>query len=79
MLRDARAVLFTSEEERRLARDGLRPWKSRDIVIPYGTLAPGGDPHAQIESFLDLVPACRGRHYLVFLGKSILKRAAIFL
>lgn len=69
VLRDARAVLFTAEEERRLARAGLRPWQSNDIVVPFGTSSPPGDPQTQIEAFFNAVPGCRGRRFLLFLGR----------
>ena len=37
ILRDARAVLFTCEEERRLARLSFHPYSCRERVVNYGT------------------------------------------
>ena len=40
VLRDAAAVLFTSEEERRLARESFALYRAREVVVNYGTAAP---------------------------------------
>ena len=40
VLRDAAAVLFTSEEERRLARESFPFYRCREVVVNYGTAAP---------------------------------------
>ncbi|MFQ3678765.1 MAG: glycosyltransferase, partial [Fimbriimonadaceae bacterium] len=61
VLRDAAAVLFTSEEERILARESFRPYRIVERVVRYGTAAPGGDPDAQTESFLTQFPRLRDR------------------
>lgn len=37
LLRDARAVLFTTEEERRLARESFTPYRGTEKVVGYGT------------------------------------------
>ncbi|WP_269526536.1 glycosyltransferase [Coraliomargarita parva] len=41
VLQHARAVLFTCEEERRLARESFRPYRVTEKVIGYGTSHPG--------------------------------------
>jgi glycosyltransferase involved in cell wall biosynthesis len=38
--RDAQSVLFTSEEEMRLAAEAFFPYRSSGQVVPYGTRAP---------------------------------------
>ncbi len=37
MLRDAKAVMFTCDEERKLARNTFAPYVAREVVIGYGT------------------------------------------
>ncbi|SRR5579875_747262 len=69
VLRDARAVLFTSEEERLRARNSFIPYRAREIVVPYGIRGPGGDPLAQREAFLSRYPELRGKRVLLFLGR----------
>jgi len=43
VLRDAAAVLFTSEEERRLAREFSLLYRCKEVVVNYGTAAPALD------------------------------------
>ena len=69
VLADARAVLFTCEEERLLARRSFRPYRVREAVVQYGTAAPEGDPEAQREGFLQAFPQARGRRLLLFLSR----------
>jgi hypothetical protein len=40
VLRDAQGVLFTSEEERRLARQSFWLYRCRELVLGYGITAP---------------------------------------
>ena len=40
VLRDARAVLFTCEEERRLARTSFWLYRCNEVVVSYGTAKP---------------------------------------
>lgn len=69
VLRDARAVLFTTQEEMLLARGSFRPYSCRERVVGYGTVAPGGDPDAQVAAFHAACPALAGRRFLLFLGR----------
>jgi glycosyltransferase involved in cell wall biosynthesis len=70
VLKHARQVLFTSEEERLLARTSFWLYSCRERVVSYGTAgAPGDDLHAQHEAFLQRFPALRGHRYLLFLGR----------
>ena len=68
VLRDAAAVLFTSEEERRLARESFALYRCREVVVNYGTAAPTDLEHAR-EIFLNAQPQLRGQHFLLFLGR----------
>jgi len=68
--RDAAAVIFTSDEERRLGRETFRPWASkREVVIPLGTAAPPGASEALRERFFARFPELRGEPILLFLGR----------
>lgn len=69
VLRDAAAVLFTSEEERRLARESFSPYRCRELVVNYGTAAPKIDLASAREEFLQSFPQLRGRRFLLFLGR----------
>ena len=69
VLRDARAVLFTCEQERRLARQSFALYGCHERLAPLGIAAPEGDPEAQREAFLAAYPALRGTRLLLFLGR----------
>lgn len=69
LLRDAAAVLFTSEEERRLARESFWLYRAREQVVAYGTSAPPADGAVLAQRYLDSQPALRGRRLLLFLGR----------
>ena len=69
VLRDAAAVLFTSEEERRLARESFSLYRCNEVVVNYGTAAPEIDLAAAREDFLRSFPQLRGRRFLLFLGR----------
>ena len=68
VLRDAAAVLFTSEEERRLARESFRFYRCTEKVVNYGTAAPP-NPVAAREKFLDTFPRLREQRFFLFLGR----------
>lgn len=68
-LRDAAAVLFTCEEERRLARQSFWLYKCDEFVVGYGTRPPPSDAEAQRESFLARFPELREKRCLLFLGR----------
>src|SRR5262245_32686578 len=61
VLRDARAVLFTSEEERELAPQSFGPYEARTAVVGYGTTATEGDPRLQLDAFLTRFPSLSGK------------------
>ncbi len=69
VLRDAAAVLFTSSEERRLARSSFQPYQVRERIVAYGTAAPTGDPARQSAAFRDALPTLGGRPFWLFLGR----------
>jgi glycosyltransferase involved in cell wall biosynthesis len=69
VLRDAAAVLFTSEEERRLARESFALYRCREVVVNYGTTPPPPDLERAREEFLTAFPELRGKRLLLFLGR----------
>jgi len=69
VLRDAAAVLFTSEQERRLARESFSPYHCREMVVDYGTAAPETDLVSARQDFFNAFPQLRDRRFLLFLGR----------
>ena len=69
VLRHAAGVLFTCEEERRLARTAFKPWSCREVVVNYGCAAPPPPTSAQHEAFRALCPELGDRPYLLFLSR----------
>lgn len=69
VLRDAQAVLFTSEEEKERARHVFRGYRYKERVVLYGTADPDGDPEAEEEMFSTAFPALNGRRFLLFISR----------
>jgi glycosyltransferase involved in cell wall biosynthesis len=69
VLRDAKAVCFTSEEERRRARESFWLYRGREAVVNYGTAAPEGNAEDQKRKFFQKFPALRGQRLILFLGR----------
>ncbi len=69
VLRDAQAVLFTSEEERLRARQSFWLYRVHEKVVAYGSGAPPDDREHLREEFLMRFPELRNRRILVFLGR----------
>ncbi len=69
VLRDAEAVLFTSEEERLRARNVFRGYTYNESVVLYGTGGPPGDPTGDIQEFSSGYPELDGKKYLLFLSR----------
>jgi glycosyltransferase involved in cell wall biosynthesis len=66
VLRDAAAVLFTSEEERLDARQSFWLYRCREEVAGFGIESP---PEIGPDLFLQKFPALAGRRLLLFLGR----------
>ncbi|CAN7209137.1 glycosyltransferase [Paraburkholderia terricola] len=69
VLRDARAVIFTTEEERTRARQSFWLYRARERIVPFGTTVPSLDPQPLREAFLTAVPGLRGKRIVLFLGR----------
>lgn len=68
VLRDASAVLFTSEEERRLARQSFGLYRCNERVVNYGTAGPPDWENSR-EKFFEAFPQSRGQPFFLFLGR----------
>lgn len=69
VLRDARAVLFTTEQERRLARQSFWLYRAKERVVGYGTSPPAGDAQTQRQLFLATYPHLQGKRLWLFLSR----------
>jgi glycosyltransferase involved in cell wall biosynthesis len=74
VLRDACAVLFTCEDERRLARQSFWLYKCDEFVVNYGTAAPTGNPTQQRDLFFERFPQLADKRCLLFLGRVHVKK-----
>jgi glycosyltransferase involved in cell wall biosynthesis len=74
VLRGARAVLFTSEEERRQARESFWLYRCNEQVVNYGTAGPAGDRESQRRLFQEKFPHLQGKRCLLFLGRVHVKK-----
>ncbi|HET8869564.1 MAG TPA: glycosyltransferase, partial [Aquabacterium sp.] len=68
-LRDAAAVMFTCEDERRLARQSFWLYHCDEYVVSYGTSAPPDRPEVQRQAFLKQFPHLADKRCLLFLGR----------
>ncbi|MCU1314659.1 MAG: hypothetical protein JWM54_2416, partial [Acidobacteriaceae bacterium] len=66
VLRDSRAVLFTCEEERRLAAQSFALYRAKGVVIGLGSLAP---PAAEDGHSFSRFPQLRGHRIVLFMGR----------
>lgn len=69
VLRDASLVLFTCEEERRLAHQSFWLYRSKESIAALGIASPAGDPSAQKQDFFDRFPHLRGKRLALFLSR----------
>ena len=69
VLREAAAVCFTCDEERRVARTTFFPYRVTERVVSYGTAGPPADPEARRAAFTARFPALAGRPFVLFLSR----------
>jgi glycosyltransferase involved in cell wall biosynthesis len=69
VLRDARAVIFTTEEERTRARQSFWLYRAHERIVPFGTTVPSLEAEPLREAFLQAVPGLRGKRIVLFLGR----------
>jgi len=69
LLRDARAVLFTCEEERRLASQSFWLYRVRERVVKYGAASPPQDSGFYRSIFLEKFPSLIGKRVFLYLSR----------
>ena len=69
VLRDAQAVLFTSEEERLQARRSFWLYRAVERVVAYGTSAPPDDVVRLRETFYGAHPGLRDKRVILYLSR----------
>jgi glycosyltransferase involved in cell wall biosynthesis len=69
VLRDARAVLFTCEQERQSARSSFWLYRCNEVVVSYGTARPEGDPDSERQEFFNHYPELRDKRLALFMGR----------
>lgn len=69
VLRDAQAVLFTTEQERLLARQSFWLYRARERVAPFGITQPAPRAEAQRRAFADAFPSVANRPMLLSLAR----------
>ncbi len=66
VLRDARSVLFTTEEERLLARQTFAPYRANETVVGFGISEP---PRIDRALFTRRYPELQDKRIVLFLGR----------
>ena len=69
VLRDAKAVFFTSRLEPDLAKTSFTPNKWNTVIFPNGIYEPASDPAETIETFYRAYPSLRNRRYFLYLAR----------
>ncbi|MBN9308377.1 glycosyltransferase [Devosia sp.] len=69
VLADAASVLFTCEEERRLARGSFLGLGYTERVVAFGSSDAPPETAEQVAAFHRAIPNVAGRRYLLFLGR----------
>jgi glycosyltransferase involved in cell wall biosynthesis len=67
--RDAKAVLFTCQEERRLARQSFWLYKVNEVVVSYGSPDPPGSTQQQRQFLFERFPKLRDKRLAVFMSR----------
>lgn len=69
VLKNARSVIFTCEEERRLARESFWLYRVNETVSSYGTAMPPQDVGGLSAIFANAYPSLAGRRFVLFLSR----------
>jgi glycosyltransferase involved in cell wall biosynthesis len=69
VLRDAKQVFFTTEEEKLLARHSFWLYQCNEQVLSYGTAGYQGDKVEQQQLFLQQQPHLKDKSFLLFLSR----------
>lgn len=69
VLRDARGVIFTCEDERLLARESFWLYKVKEAVISYGVANPPANSNDQVSKFFAQFPQLQGKRIALYLSR----------
>jgi glycosyltransferase involved in cell wall biosynthesis len=69
ILRRARAVFYTSQQEKVLARKSFWPYRAKEAVVGLGCEEPLGDMYHQRQLFFNTFPKLRDKRLILFLGR----------
>lgn len=69
VLRDAKSVLFTSEEERTLAAKSFWLYQAKPFVVGYGTRVPELNLESIHLDFFTRFPSLQGKRLAIFVGR----------
>jgi len=69
VLRDARGVIFTCEEERRLASQSFNRYQCREAVLSLGISAPSGNTEGQKRIFFEKYPHLQDKKIVLFISR----------
>jgi len=69
VLRDARSVIFTCEDERLLARQSFWLYQAKETVTSYGTSSPPANGNELARRFLAVHPHLEGKRIVLFLSR----------
>jgi glycosyltransferase involved in cell wall biosynthesis len=66
VLKNAKAVLFTCEEEKLLAREAFWPYKVNEVVVNYGTTITAVAKNSKPSDFYNEYPELEGKRIFCF-------------
>ena len=69
VVRDAEKVLFTCEDEKRLARQSFWLYRCNEQVVNFGTAGHSGNTEQQRQLFLENFPHLQDKRFLLFLSR----------
>lgn len=69
VLRNAKAVLFTCEEERVRSLNSFWGYTYKEETVAFGTADAKGDARVERAAFESAVPALQGRPFLLYMGR----------
>jgi glycosyltransferase involved in cell wall biosynthesis len=69
VLRDAAAVLFTANEEARLARQSFGLYRAKEAVVGFGVVLDAVAEQSTPSLFLQTYPALQGQRLFLFMGR----------